>query len=221
MHVELIDKLRCIRPHEDSWLVAASLESVGRQIVRGTLGCPVCKTEYEIRDGEVWFGSDDELTDVAGTSGDLAVADGFDEARVRLAALLGLSERGGVYLLCGAWARYVDTLEEFGPAEWLLLSPPPPIRGDGTLRGCGELLPVARGSLRGVALHRPSAELASAAVAALGAGGRLIAPALTPVPFGVTVLARDDREWVAERSAEASFSGLVTPRRAAPRTDHQ
>ena len=215
MHVELIDKLRCIRPHDDSWLVAAASESVGRQIVRGALGCPVCKTEYEIRDGEAWFGSDDEVAEVPADSGE------FDEARIRLAALLGLSERGGLYMLCGAWARFADSFEEFGPAQWLLVSPPQPIRGDGPLRGCGDLLPVARGALSGVALHRSSATLASAAVAALGAGGRLVAPAATEVPWGVTVLARDDREWVAERSAEAPFSGLVTPRRAAPRTDRQ
>jgi len=230
VHVELIDKLRCIRPHDDSWLVAAASESVGRQIVRGTLGCPVCKTEYEIRDGEVWFGSDDEVTDGAGDSSDSsdparrARADRareFDDARIRLAALLGLNERGGLYLLCGAWARFADSFEEFGPAQWLLVSPPQPIRGDGTLRGCGDLLPVARGSLRGVALHRPSVALAGAAVSALGAGGRLIAPAATPVPGGVTVLARADRGWGAERAAGASFSGGVTPRRATPRTDRQ
>ena len=53
MFVELVDLLRCPRPHEDTWLVAAAEAMSGRHIVRGTLGCPVCEAEYPIRDGVV------------------------------------------------------------------------------------------------------------------------------------------------------------------------
>jgi hypothetical protein len=62
-------------------------------------------------------------------------------------------------------------------------------------------VPVAAGSLRGVALdeRNAGAVLAADAVRALRAGGRLVAPASSPLPDGVGELARDDTVWVAER----------------------
>ena len=49
MFVEIIDLLRCPNAHAESWLVAAAARTVGRHIVEGTLGCPVCEAEMEMR----------------------------------------------------------------------------------------------------------------------------------------------------------------------------
>ena len=51
MFLELVDSLRCVRAHEDSWLVARADELVARHIVRGALGCPICEARYAVRNG--------------------------------------------------------------------------------------------------------------------------------------------------------------------------
>ena len=48
MHSEMVDTLRCLSVHEESWLVAAADETEGRHIMRGLLGCPVCHARYPI-----------------------------------------------------------------------------------------------------------------------------------------------------------------------------
>jgi uncharacterized protein YbaR (Trm112 family) len=53
--VELIDALRCPRPHADTWLVAAAAETRDRCVVRGALGCPTCRAEYPITGGVAAF----------------------------------------------------------------------------------------------------------------------------------------------------------------------
>ena len=196
MFVELIDSLRCPVPHEnaaESWLVAAAVETVDRHIVRGTLGCPVCHAEFDIRHGDVWFGAEEPATGFAVPS---------DDDVTRLAALLGVDDRGGLYILDGAWGAMAAAVSGYSSAaHFILLSPPLGCEADGTVRGAGDLVPIAAGSLRGIALDRCSVALAESAARALGANGRLIAPAVTPVPPSITVLARDDQHWVGEQSA--------------------
>ena len=53
MFIELVDALRCPRPHEESWLVLAASRLEARHVLEGTLGCPVCHAQYPIRDGIV------------------------------------------------------------------------------------------------------------------------------------------------------------------------
>jgi len=45
MFSELVDVLRCPRPHEESWLVLAAHRLDGRDIMAGVLGCPVCHAD--------------------------------------------------------------------------------------------------------------------------------------------------------------------------------
>jgi hypothetical protein len=74
--------------------------------------------------------------------------------------------------------------------------------------------------VRGVALDlaaAPNAALLAGAVEALRPRGRLVAPLAVAVPAGVTVLARDDREWVAEREAPARPPVIVPLGRAGGR----
>ena len=199
MFVELIDTLRCPVPHEnaaDSWLVAAAAETVDRHIVRGTLGCPVCHAEFDIRHGDVWFGAEEPATAFVVPS---------DDDVTRLAALLAVDDRGGLYILDGAWGAMAAAVSGYSSAaHFMLLSPPLGCEAEGTMRGAGDLVPVAPGVARGIALDRHSAALAESAARALVANGRLIAPAATPVPPGITVLARDEQHWVGEHNAQGS-----------------
>ena len=199
MFIELIDTLRCPLPHEhsaNSWLVAAAAETVDRHIVRGTLGCPVCHAEFDIRHGDVWFGAEEPVT---------AFVIPSDDDVTRLAALLAVDDRGGLYLLDGAWGAMAAAVSGYSrAAHFMLLSPPLGCEAEGTLRGAGDLVPLAAGAVRGIALDRQSAVLAESATRALAANGRLIAPAATPVPSSITVLARDEQHWVGEQNAQGS-----------------
>jgi uncharacterized protein YbaR (Trm112 family) len=214
MLVDLLDRLRCPVPHDDSWLVATALVTRRRHIVEGSLGCPVCGAEYPIRDGAVWFGREEfPPADVP------AEAVRTDEA-MRLAALLSLSERG-VFLLGGAWGALADELATLMPLQLLLASPPAVAEGWSVVRGTADSMPFTAGSLTGIAIDRASGPLAEAAARTLISRGRLVAPADTPVPAPIVVIARDERHWVGERPASPVVSALVNPRRAAPRTAHQ
>lgn len=66
MYIELAEFLRCPRDADESYCVVAADETVGRQVIRGTIGCPATKCEYAIRDGVADFTSaapDVELPD--------------------------------------------------------------------------------------------------------------------------------------------------------------
>src|SRR2546430_12044415 len=47
----MIDLLRCVNEHEDTWLVASFRQITNRMVIEGTLGCPICSAEYEIVNG--------------------------------------------------------------------------------------------------------------------------------------------------------------------------
>ena len=197
-----MDQLRCVNAHEDSWLVASFDRMEGRSVVAGRLGCPVCGAEYPIVGGEALFGTP---RFVAADAGRGAICDDPGDT-VRLAALLGLDVARGTVLLAGEWGALAGALVAMVQVRALVVDPPPGVaagEGTGIVRTDGRL-PVAAGSARGAALDEGTAELLPAAVGALAARGRLVAPATVPVPPGVTELARDDRHWVAEKTTAPS-----------------
>ncbi len=210
---DLLQHLRCPVPHEDSWLVATALIARDRRIIEGTLGCPVCHAEYAIHDGVVAFPGES-------VPGDPGVVEGVGDAD-RLGALLGFSERGGLHVLHGAWGALAGAASDFAAIELLLVEPPPGATGASAIRGVGNVLPLAAGCARGVALDRADGTLVASAVRVLGAGGRLVVPSTATLPDEIKLLARDDRHWVGERLAPPSVSAPVTPRRAAPRTERR
>src|SRR5215208_3855169 len=111
MFIELVDHLRCVRPHEDTWLVAAARRMEGRHIDEGTLGCPICRAEYPIRGGVADFRGEGAGAAAAPTeSGDAPLPD--ESEVMRAGALLGLSESGGVVLLAGTWGAIAGAIAE-------------------------------------------------------------------------------------------------------------
>ena len=85
MFLELVDSLRCVRTHEDSWLIARADELVDRHIVQGELGCPVCEARYPIRDGVADFRGADRTLPTATSSAASARHAGARAARRRAA----------------------------------------------------------------------------------------------------------------------------------------
>jgi len=172
-----VDSLRCVRPHEDSWLVARADELVARHIVRGELGCPVCEARYPVRDGVADFalGGEDSSMRVEPSSTHAELA-------VRAAALLGLTEPGGIVVLAGEWSAAAPALLEMVEGVHLLaLDPAPGLESGGalSLARIAHVLPLAAGSMRGIALDAAHAtpSLLAGAARALAPGARLIAPA--------------------------------------------
>ena len=202
MFIELVDSLRCLSAHEDTWLVAAVTRMDGRHIIDGTLGCPLCRREYPIRDGVAWF-----VAPGATAPGLTRSSPAPDDRVVRAAALLGLTDAGGIVALGGSWADCADGVAELGPAHVVLLNRTPSATAEQIVSSVvvGDRLPFAAASVRAVALDDDlaGATLDSAA-AVLRGRGRLVAPASATVPHGVTEMARDAQDWVAERDAVAS-----------------
>jgi uncharacterized protein YbaR (Trm112 family) len=208
MFVELLEKLRCPLSHADSPLVATSSHTVDRHIISGTLGCPICHAEYPIENGAVDFGgsmprpalSPDALT---------------EDKALRAGALLGLDERGGLYVLDVIGSHFIQSLLEMSPnSQFIALTANAQMEGAGiVIRSIGDALPLAKGCARGIALDRATPGLLNSAVQVLASGGRLVAPAAAPVPDGISVLASDSEQWVGEREAMPALSSIGRVRR--------
>ena len=205
MHVELVDLFRCPVAHASSWLVAAAHRTERRVILDGVLGCPVCNAEYLIVDGVTSFGGERSQ----GEPSPPATDDAF-----RLAALLSLDAPHRTIALVGYDASVARAIQDIVPSRVAVFADKPltPVDyGDepmAVIRGT-QYVPVADNSLDGIACA--NGEIVTHAVARLRANGRLVAPAHVPVPDGVEILARDNRQWVAARKVVAS--PLVTLKR--------
>lgn len=206
MFLPVVDLLRCQRAHDETWLVASIDQAVDREIVTGTLGCPICMAEYPIRDGIVSF---DEAAVAARSPANGA----REDDAVRLAAALDLTDARMTALLHGAWGAYAPILRGLTPAQLLLVNPPAGITsGDGVsiIRASGTL-PLARGSMAGVAVDDDaSGPMLESLVSAVRPGGRVLGRIRLPIPSGVAELAHDEDVWVAERAASAAESAPVT-----------
>lgn len=213
MFIELVDHLRCTRPHEESWLVAAARRMEARHVVDGELGCPVCHAEYTVREAVADFrdgARDDESAPPA--NGEIGTS---DDELLRAAALLQLVDVRAPVVLAGAWASLLPRLVELVPAVYLAVNPSLslPLRPElSALRAHGAL-PLARGAAHAVALDAAAVAdhaLLRGAVDALRSGGRIVAPVAIALPDDLRELARDDRHWVAERVATTATSAPVT-----------
>lgn len=196
MFIELLDQLRCPADHEESPLVAAIDRMAGRYVERGSLGCSVCRSTYGVRDFVAHFGTAAALPVrqlQAFTSDDLT----------RLAALLDLRTPGGFVGLSGTWAQAAAPLALGYDVQCVVLDHTAgPVADDGvSVLLVADRIPLAPGSLRGIALDHGSIPSASA-VRAVAAGGRVVGPASLAVPAGVEELARDQTSWVGERRVE-------------------
>jgi hypothetical protein len=208
MFIELVDLLRCIHAHEESWLVASVDDMVGRDIVAGTLGCPVCRAEYPIRAGVADFG---------GWASPSVGAGAVDPERaMRLAAALDLTDPRAVAVLHGDYAALAPLIRSFAPTRLLLVNPAVAVGPLPELSVLiGARVALAPNGVRGLALDATAdAPTIAALLRAVAPGGRVAGPAALPIPNGVRELARDEELWVAEREGAPMLELHRGPRRA-------
>jgi len=194
MFIELTDQLRCPAEHAESFLVLIPDVMEGRQVLRGTLGCPVCHAEYRIDDGVADFGGTAPPGRRAGGSASRPDAGG-------LLAFLALQGPGGVVGLVGEAARHVGGLAELLPGVHFALVNPP----DATVAAAASSVlraarvPFKARSLRGVVLGQPEsgeAHWQADAVRAVLPGLRAVGRGPVPVLEGFELLGAADGWWV-------------------------
>jgi uncharacterized protein YbaR (Trm112 family) len=207
--VPLVDILRCVNAHEDTWLVASIERAVERDIVRGTLGCPACHAEYAIRDGVVWFATDVTHAEATAPS---------EQDAVRVAAALGLTDPRMTAVLHGTWGAHAQLIRSMSPAQLLLVDPPEGIvSGDGISIVLANHAPIAHGAVNAVAIDASAGDAMRQSLrACLKPGGRMLGASATPIPPELTELVRDDDVWVAELPSENVSAPVSLGRRAKP-----
>ncbi|MFY7947713.1 MAG: hypothetical protein ACOVRP_00720, partial [Gemmatimonas sp.] len=77
---DLLDALRCPRPHDESWLVAMVHHAEGADLRDADLACPVCGAEFVIHEG------------VARFDPPVGPPPAVELEAMRLAAMLGVTE---------------------------------------------------------------------------------------------------------------------------------
>jgi hypothetical protein len=191
-------------------------------MVAGVLGCPICQVEHEVRGGVLHWAaaasagaaSDFDANGAAPFAAPMLPVDSNEIARV--GALLGFGEATAPFVLTGQAADTATGLLGIADAALVLLDPPDdtPAAFTTVIRGAPKV-PLAARSTRGVLLEGGWARTAQAlaVVETLVDGGRLVAPVSVAVPAGVRELARDARQWVAERVG----GGVPIPLRRATR----
>lgn len=240
MFLELAEVLDCPDCGASAGLVAFVDRAEERRIVEGRLGCPLCEIEVPIRRGTMRF----DLSDAArrATPGASTVPPAANaraataaaagprageaalETALRLAALLGVSDRAGIVVLLGprlavhapAIARLGDRLEVL---VWLPdpddRSPPAAVDIEDLVAGVDPLLgaaphrwPVRSGVLHGIALAAPMALPMSEIARCARPGARLVVETPTSADLdGLAAsefaeVASDSTVWVGERSRE-------------------
>ena len=209
----MIDLLRCVNEHEDTWLVASFREITNRMVIEGTLGCPVCSAEYQITNGVADFTlgeSQNSATETAtedyqpGAMGGAAGSNELSSA-TKAGAFLDATQPGSTIVLGGAWANGAQQLAEMADVRVIALNAPAGVKEServGLVR-VGKRIPLAMNSIHGVALDAsfPPAAL-EGALRTVKPGGRVVGPASSDAPDQSAVLGRDEMHWVAEKPAE-------------------
>jgi hypothetical protein len=202
--VELIESLRCPRPHEEAPLIVSASRTESRHIVEGVLGCPVCASEFVIANGVARFDDPGMPT---------AREEPSAETAMRIAAFLELSDARGFALLCGRWGAHADQIRRLSDTPLVLVNPPGDLSADvaGAI-ATRDAVPFAASAARAAALDGAmSPALVASAVRAVRVGGRVLGPASLDVPDGVTELVRDDRVWVGEKTAAPEATPRLVP----------
>jgi hypothetical protein len=201
--IELLDLLRCVNAHEDTWLVASFKTVSSRFVLDGMLGCPTCSAKYPITTGVADFTVGAELP--RRKAGRSAATLEREELATRAGAFLNATEPGATVVLGGRWASAAQELSLITEARVLALNPESGVEESETvgLLLVGSEIPVAPGSMLGVALDASfPAGIVASAVKAVRAGGRIVGPTEIPPPSELAVLARDENYWVAQKAPE-------------------
>jgi len=201
MFIELLDLLRCPKPHDDTWLVASFRTVSNRFVETGTLGCPVCSAQYPIVDGIADFSGG--VTSLSCEQSRSDAGHSREELATRAGAFLDATEPGAVVVLGGVWAYAAEELSSLSEARVLALNPEPGVKETATVglvRVAAEI-PLAADSCLGVAVDAWfNSAIVEAAVRVVRPGGRIVGPGAIPPPAELAVLAQDAEYWVARKT---------------------
>ncbi|HJQ11655.1 MAG TPA: hypothetical protein VJ840_11560 [Gemmatimonadaceae bacterium] len=203
MFIELIDLLRCVNTHEETWLVASFREITNRIVLYGTLGCPVCSAEYQIRNGVVDFTRGESVPGVEAERA--AASHSREELATRAGAYLDATQPGTTIVLGGLWAYAAQQLAEMADVRVLALNAPGEVEESERvgLLHIADAIPLAANSAHGVALDSWfGAKAIEEALRVVRPAGRIVGPASLTAPDGAAVLAHDEHYWVAEKTPE-------------------
>lgn len=203
MFIELIDLLRCVNAHDDTWLVASFETVSNRFVLEASLGCPSCSAHYPIHEGIADFSAGAAVTSCETERA--AASHRREELATRAGAYLEATEPGATIVLGGVWAYAARELSEMAEVRVLALNPPDEVKESQTvaLLRVGSEIPVAPESVLGVALDAWfPAKIVASAVRAVRPGGRIVGPVEIPAPPELSVLAHDDTYWVAEKAPD-------------------
>jgi len=210
--IELIDSLRCVNEHEDTWLVASFKTVSNRFVLEASLGCPSCSAQYPIRDGVADFSLGQTP---ASCEEERATATHLrEELATRAGAYLDATQPGATIVLGGLWAYAAHDLAELADVRVIALNAPSEVKESSrvALVQTGNRMPLAPNSVHGVALDAWfPVELTQAAWRVVRPGGRVVGPASFEAPKDSTVLAHDESYWIAEKPAQ-----LVSLERSKP-----
>lgn len=206
--------MRCPRAHAPTPLVVVARRTAERELLAGFAGCPLCRLEARIEEGDVHF-PDAPVS----ASGNPVGTDGTDAegARLeRLVALLGLAEPGGAVLLTGHYAALAPGLAAALDVVVVTLDAAPPVRAPGvaTVWYGQDAVPFSDATFRAAALDAalPLPRVLDA-IRTVAVGGRVLGALPLERPAVVRELARDATEWVGEREPGPT---TVVPLRRAP-----
>lgn len=200
MYLLLTDILTCPRCGPEFGLILLADRIDDRRVLSGRLGCANCREQYVIEDGFGTFGR--------GWTTELRQRD--DEAVMRIAALLGITEGHGFVLLVGDAAVHADGLADLLPGLEVVAASDTSRdwneRAGVSRIGVSRALPFPGRGLRGIVLSgRAADELLEEAARALGPLARVV---LEEAPenasqrletAGLRVLAQQGGTIVAER----------------------
>lgn len=196
MFIELVETLRCVREHEESWLVASIDDLRHGSIRKGTLGCPICAAEYPINDGVADFSAGAprrmRSSTLAGDPSDFAV---------RAGAFLSLAGTSGTIVLGGEWARGAAELANTTDVRVIAANAPAGVRESPAIAliEVSDVIPLAAKSCAGAALDETfSSDAFLSAQLIVRPEGRLVGAQSVQRPDGWTIVAEDSSWWIAE-----------------------
>jgi hypothetical protein len=201
--IELIDLLRCTRPHDETWLVASFSKVNHRFVEEAKLGCPSCSAEYWIRGGVADFSGEVILPECEDER--KAASHRREELATRAGAYLEATEPGATVVLGGLWAYAAQELSEMAEIRVIAINAPSEVKESETvgLVRVGSEIPLAAGSVLGVGLDAWfPANIVESAVRVVRPGGRVVGPAAIKAPSELAILAHDDKYWVAQKAPE-------------------
>jgi hypothetical protein len=216
MFIELTEILACPACDAGAGMVAFVDRLDGRHVVEGYLGCPFCEERRPVQGGVV------HISAASNAPVSAVGAPPDQELAIHAAALLGLHERPGGYVLldeglAGAAPQVADLA---AGTEIVALAGLPENASEGAtadretdldptvsyiVGASPDSLPILPGKLRGIVLRDATTARVESAVRALGFDGRLVV--LRPDPAvrtaveaaSLRLLAADERALVAVR----------------------